>query len=302
MMKKLVYLFCLASLFLCLPPALLAADEVPSEVKTVKVNGYDMSYVERGSGAPVVFVHGSLSDYRTWLPLLDDFSEDNRAISVSLRHYYPEIWNGNGDDISLQQHADDMAIFIETLNIGPAFLVGHSRGASVAMLMASQHPQLVQGLILADPSPLASILPEDADLKAAEETRKAMITGILKHYQAGDTESGLKEFVNYVAGTGAWDKTPENIRDALRENSWTLTSMQEDMKTSFSCANAAAISVPVLLVTGDRSASRYSSMHSALQPCLPQASKIIIADAGHMMFQSNPTEFTFEIQYFISPQ
>ena len=91
-----------------------------------------------------------------------------------------------------------------------------------------------------------------------------MITDIMKHYREGDTESGLRVFVNY--------------------------------------ANASSISAPVLLVTGDRSASRYSSMHSGLESCLTQVSKVTIADAGHMMFQSNPTEFTFEVQYFISPE
>ena len=301
-MKKLVNQFCLASLFLWLQPALLAADEIRSEVKTVKVNGYDMSYVERGSGAPVIFVHGSLSDYRTWLPILDDFSESNRAISVSLRHYYPEKWDGKEGEISLQQHADDVAAFIEKLNIGPAFLIGHSRGASVAMLMASQHPQLAQGLILADPSPLASMVPDDADLQAAEKIRQELIADIMKHYREGDTESGLRVFVNYVAGSDVWDKTPDEIRNVLRDNSWTLTSMQQDMETQFNCANASSISAPVLLVTGDRSASRYSSMHSGLESCLSEVSKVTIADAGHMMFQSNPTEFTFEVQYFISPQ
>ena len=302
MMKKLVNQFCLASLFLWLQPALLAADEIRSEVKTVKVNGYDMSYVERGSGAPVIFVHGSLSDYRTWLPILDDFSESNRAISVSLRHYYPEKWDGKEGEISIQQHADDVAAFIEKLNIGPAFLIGHSRGASVAMLMASQHPQLAQGLILADPSPLASMVPDDADLQAAEKIRQELIADIMKHYREGDTESGLRVFVNYVAGSDVWDKTPDEIRNVLRDNSWTLTSMQQDMETQFNCANASSISAPVLLVTGDRSASRYSSMHSGLESCLSEVSKVTIADAGHMMFQSNPTEFTFEVQYFISPQ
>ncbi|MFW2439217.1 MAG: alpha/beta fold hydrolase [Arenicellales bacterium] len=302
MMKNLLYIFWLGCGFLFIQHHTLLADELPSEVKTVQVNGYDMSYVERGSGTPVIFVHGSLSDYRTWLPLLDDFSETNRAISLSLRHYYPEKWDGKEGEISLQQHADDIAAFIEKLNLGPAFIIGHSRGAAVAMLMASQHPQLASRLILADPSPLASMLPEDADLQAAEKVRSELITDIMKHYRAGDTESALKEFVNFVAGSDVWDKTPDKIRNVLRDNSWTLTSMQQDIETLFTCANASGITAPVLLVTGDRSASRYRSMHSALEPCMAEVSKVTIADAGHMMFQSNPTEFTFEVQYFISPE
>ena len=146
------------------------------------------------------------------------------------------------------------------------------------------------------------MVPDDADLQAAEKIRQELIADIMKHYREGDTESGLRVFVNYVAGSDVWDKTPDEIRNVLRDNSWTLTSMQQDMETQFNCANASSISAPVLLVTGDRSASRYSSMHSGLESCLSEVSKVTIADAGHMMFQSNPTEFTFEVQYFISPQ
>ncbi len=300
-MRKLITFIAGCGLLL-IKPALLSADQASTETKTIDVNGYSMSYVERGDGTPVIFVHGSLSDYRTWLPLLDDFSENNRAISLSLRHYYPEQWDGNGDQISLQSHADDVAAFIEKLNLGPAFVVGHSRGAAVAMLMASQHPQLVRKLILADPSTLSSLLPGDPELLAAEQIRRKMSAEIMKYYRAGDMDSGLEVFVDYVAGPGAWERTPDKIRNVLRDNSWTLSSMVADMETSFDCANAANISAPVLLVTGDRSAARYSSMHSALQPCLPEASKITIADAGHMMFQSNPTEFAFEVQYFIASE
>ena len=140
-MKKILTLFWLGCGLFFLQSGVLLADENPSDVKTVHVNGYDMSYVEKGSGTPVIFVHGSLSDYRTWLPLLDDFSENNRAISLSLRHYYPEKWDGKEGEISLQRHADDVAAFIGKLNLGPAFIIGHSRGAAVAMLVASQHPE-----------------------------------------------------------------------------------------------------------------------------------------------------------------
>ena len=78
------------------------------DVKTVVVNNYAMSYVERGHGKPLVLVHGVLSDYRTWLPLMKELSETSRVIAVSLRHFYPEHWKGRDDDFSLQQHADDV--------------------------------------------------------------------------------------------------------------------------------------------------------------------------------------------------
>jgi len=43
-------------------------------------------------------------------------------------------------------------------------------------------------------------------------------------------------------------------------------------------------------------------MLAALQYCLKQVSTVTIADAGHMMFQANPTALAFEVKEFNSPQ
>jgi hypothetical protein len=39
---------------------------IPEGLKTVEVNGYEMAYLEAGSGVPILLIHGSLTDYRTW--------------------------------------------------------------------------------------------------------------------------------------------------------------------------------------------------------------------------------------------
>jgi len=49
------------------------------------VNGTRLEVVEQGSGDPVVFIHGSSSDHRTWLPSLDAFGDRYRAIAYSRR-------------------------------------------------------------------------------------------------------------------------------------------------------------------------------------------------------------------------
>jgi hypothetical protein len=84
---------------------------LPEGVKTLSVNGYPMAYIERGSGPTVVLVHGALNDYRTWAPQVEPLSSRFHVVAVSLRHYYPEPWKGEGK-FSLQIHSSDMATFI----------------------------------------------------------------------------------------------------------------------------------------------------------------------------------------------
>ena len=137
------------------------------------------------------------------MPLIAELSETNRTIAVSLRHYYPEKWNGKGNDLSLQQHAGDMAAFIKALNVGPVNLLGHSRGGAVALLTASQHPELIKRLILAEPAPLVSMASQFPGAISETQKRQSILEKMNQYYRKGDTEGGLRVFVNYIAGPKA---------------------------------------------------------------------------------------------------
>ena len=75
-----------------------------------------MAYLEVGepTGPPLVCVHGTLGDFRTWYAVLGPLSKQHRVIAVSLRHFFPEHWDGVGDDYLMAQHVADMIAFIET--------------------------------------------------------------------------------------------------------------------------------------------------------------------------------------------
>jgi len=301
-MRKLNYLLIIVAAVLIFTTEVTFADNWIPKVKTVRVNGYDMAYVERGKGKPLVLVHGMLSDYRTWLPIMPELSETNRTIAVSLRHYYPENWQGKDNDLTLQQHANDLAEFIKALQLGPVNLLGHARGADVSMMVASNHPELVSKLVLAEPAPIKTMLSSNPRTKKLLAEREAKMKEAIKHYQQGDPEGGLKLIVEYIAGPGSWDATSDARRGTLRDNSWTQLSNVSDMETPFHCNNASKISSPVLLIGGDRSDSIFGQMNSAVQSCVKKANTAMIGNAGHFMYSNNPTAFVFEVQEFIAPQ
>jgi len=199
--------------------------DLPPGVKTMLVNNYEMAYIERGTGPVLVLVHGVMNDYRIWGGQIGPLGARFRVIAVSLRHYFPEKWNGNGDDLSVGQHASDMAAFIKGLNSGPVHLLGHSRGGAVAAEVAKTNPELLRSLVLADPA-LNDLIPQ------AESTVGVRAT-LRSRFEAGDMEGGLEAYTDAIGGEGSWKTSPEPFRRMLRDNAWTAT--ESSSQPPFSC-------------------------------------------------------------------
>jgi pimeloyl-ACP methyl ester carboxylesterase len=132
-------------------PRILPYNLGGTAMPSLTVNGYDMAYAEQGSGEPLVLIHGSLNDYRYWAPQMAPLGARFRVIAPSLRHYWPEKWDGSGGRFKIDQHVADMAGFIAALDAGPVRLIGHSRGGHIAFRLAELHPGLLREVVLAEP-------------------------------------------------------------------------------------------------------------------------------------------------------
>src|SRR6185436_4826618 len=79
------------------------------EIKSVFINGDSIHYIDIGKGDPVVFVHGTLGDFRTWAGQMDTFAKSHRVIAYSRRFAYPnkQVIN-DSDDYSVIPHAKDL--------------------------------------------------------------------------------------------------------------------------------------------------------------------------------------------------
>ena len=116
-----------------------------------RVNGHDMAFIALGEGTPLVCVHGTLCDFRVWSCVLGPLSRRHRVVALSLRHFFPEHWDGVGSDYTMAQHVADVIGFIEALGEGSVDLMGHSRGGHIAFRVAQQRPDLLRRLVLAEP-------------------------------------------------------------------------------------------------------------------------------------------------------
>lgn len=263
-------------------------SEPELELLTVDLDGYPLCYAEAGSGEPLVLVHGSLCDCRYWKPQLAMLSRHFRVLSLSLRHYWPEQWNGEGEGFSIAQHTSDVLAFIEAIVEGPAHLVGHSRGGRIALEAALRAPAQVRSLVLADPG---LSRPGEDDRGDFRQRALAMI-------QAGDIEGGLALFIDMVTGPDTWRRMVPWFKNMVRANAATLIGQAREPAEAL--GDIRALTMPVLLIGGALSPAPYPATLDRLQTLLPAASRLDIAGSSHGMNLGNPRAFNQAIIHFLA--
>jgi pimeloyl-ACP methyl ester carboxylesterase len=268
-------------------------------MQTLRVNGHDMAYLEVGDGPPLVCVHGSLGDFRTWSAVLGPLSHKHRVIAVSLRHFFPEHWDGVGDTYSIAQHVADVIGFIEKLDTGPVDLMGHSRGGHISLRVAQQQPDLVRRLILAEPGgELDATL--DPALQPGPSPLAARIAAATEKIGAGDVEGGLMLFFDGIDGPGAWARLPAAAKQQLRDNAFTLLGQVRDKRPPFSRADVESIRPPTLLIGGADTKGTLPLVLRGLAAHIPESRTAMIAGAGHWMFDQAPQQYCEIVLEFLA--
>ena len=191
---------------------------LPPGVKTLEVNGYPWLFSRVVRVRPLYSCMVRESTIGTWRRQVESPPRGFRLIAVSLRHYYPERWDGKGDKFSVRQHAEDLGRFIEGLGVGPVFLVAHSRGGPVAVRTAQARPTLVKKLVLMEGA-FNALLPESAS--GDGEPQIAVRKAVKARFEQGDIDGGLELWIDRET-PGAWARRSEEDRQRSRDNAWTL--------------------------------------------------------------------------------
>jgi pimeloyl-ACP methyl ester carboxylesterase len=283
-------------------------------IRTAAVDGTVLAYREHGGGEPVVFVHGSASDLRSWEHQLPAIGTSYRAIAYSRRYARPNRDIEPGADDQMLPHVDDLAAFLRVLDAAPAHLIGHSWGAFISLMAAIRHPELVRSLVLAEPPVLSlyiSTPPLVREVLPLLVRRPRTALTILafgartvaranRAFRRGADERALQIFGTGVLGRESYQRLPEARWQQARENLNTVRAQLEAGFPPLSDEDVRGVAAPTLLITGQRSPAYLLRLTDRLQQLLPNVERVEIADASHGMTEEDPRAVNEAILRFLA--
>jgi proline iminopeptidase len=288
---------------------LASATSAPAEERMVDLPTGARLYVEiKGAGPPLLAIHGGLGlDHSYFEPWLDPLESGFQLI-------YPDL-RGEGrsadvadSEFTLDKMIDDLEALRTALGIKRWAVLGHSYGGFLAQAYALKYSDAVAGLILADTSPAPRLISRAAArqwLAARMTPTIAAASGeIARLADRSAPEGGDEEFkaLWHAVLPVYFDAPPPEAlisadRIFYREHAFVLGARLTD---GFDTRSALAkLTIPTLILVGERDAILPLSHSEALAKAIPGARLLVFDHSGHFPFVEEPARFVAAIRAFL---
>mgnify|MGYP003619331204 CR=1 FL=1 len=237
---------------------------------TADLGNIHLSYLDEGSGPPLLLIHGFTGTAQDDLGnLIDNLSADYRIIAPDLRGYgASRPPNRDFPPDFYERDAADLAGLLDRLGAGPVVVLGYSDGAEAALLLAAARPDLVRGVVawgvcgVISAAELASVeswLPVSA-WGAARQTWRHQIVQRHGAEQLESMVNGWVEAARAIYARGG----------------------------NISCEQAGWIECPVLLLNGDGEVGNTPEDARRLAARIPNGRLEFVANSGHPIQREQP--------------
>lgn len=263
------------------------------DVSHIDIDGLSIAYRERGTGPPLVLLHGWPVDGREWRRQLEDLSDRHRVVA----------WDAPGagrssdppSDWRLADWAAILARFVEALELGPAHVAGLSFGSGLALALYRDHPALVRSLILISAyAGWGGSLPPDEIYARLELTRRNA-----DRPAATWAPTLLGSLLPEGSDPGLAEELTEMISDA--HPAATLTALE-----AFAAADLRdtlpLIAVPTLLLYGELDVRSPRAVRDPIHAGIAGSELVVIPGVGHMVDMQAPERTNTEIRAFLRRQ
>lgn len=265
----------------------------PPQGRFIHVNGVRLHYTEQGTGKPLVLLHGAVGQDFGVSELVDLAAAQYRVIVFDRPGYgYSE----RPRDVLWGPHAQAKLIHdaLEQIGVSQAIVLGHSWGTLVAMALAIDFPESVDGLLVASghyyptlrpevPFAVQRLVPVIGDVMRHTTTpimMRAMWPLLIKRmFQPNEVPHRFRKFSAWMAAR------PLQIRASAEELTYAIPSIIALRK------RYEELDVPLVILAGSEDRMAYMSKHALrLHRQLPASELRIIQGCGHMLHHVRPEQ------------
>lgn len=182
----------------------------------LEINGVNYYYERLGKGEPLLLLHGGLGSMDMFRPALPVLVDHREVIAIDLQGHGRSTLGDR--PIVIVDMANDVAAFLDKLDLPQVDVLGYSMGGAVALRLAIQYPAKVRRLVLASAGFAQEgfypeMLPQQAAVGAAMADQMKE-TPMYKSYMA--VAPHPEDFPRLLDRMGAWMRTPYNWADEVK--------------------------------------------------------------------------------------
>jgi pimeloyl-ACP methyl ester carboxylesterase len=249
-----------------------------------RVNGIELAYELRGTGSPLVMIHGAQGDQTMFSDLAGRFADHHRVLTFDQR----------GSGLSEKPHtaytiallADDTAELMGHVGFSAAHVIGVSMGGTIAQELTLRHPAQVRSLILGCTTP--------GGPKAVRIGGNAFAAAYST--QAMPAEQRGRALAEAAFTKGYIEQHPEIVSamiEARRQRPLDPVALEQRMKAvlAFDAYDRLTqITCPTLVITGKDDALVAWQNSQLLADRIPGARLVLLEPAGHCFWLEQPKQ------------
>jgi esterase len=262
----------------------------------MKNNNPMLNFVRIGEGEPLIILHGLFGSNKNWQSISKVFSQSFDVLTLDLRNHGESF---HSDVMDYPSMVRDVHHLLNQLEIKSCRLMGHSMGGKVAMLFASQYPQLISQLVVVDIAPIAyqhnfdHLIDPIIALKLDEmDTR----TDVDKALQTDIADSQLRQFL-----LQSLDCKPNGWR---WKNNWSAIKKHRDKIIGFQIPEEAQsdrwkVSTSTLFISGELSDYVDEKGKAEINHHFEHPHFKVINGADHWLHAEQPKQFADAVINFL---
>jgi 3-oxoadipate enol-lactonase len=269
------------------PPRSAPAASKPAPGAFVEVESGKLYYEECGTGPDaVILIHDGIAHSAVWDDVWPTFCKRFHTIRYDRRGY-----GRSAASTTWYTETEDLATLLRNRKVGHAILVGSSHGGELSIDFTVQYPALVRQLVLVG-----------AVVSGLPYTDHFLNRGInnSQPFEKNDVPGGLANWAKdkYLLAPGH-DAAKKRLLDLLTASSQDMTHSDYARPTQPALHRLREIRVPTLILAGDADIPDVHAHAGAIEAGIPGSKRVVITDAGHLMYLEKPEEFSRVVITFI---